>query len=151
MDCQKFQENRHQVLINTKDTGRVFEQIILWGEASWWPKNCRMKFMRIGNSPVQIGTMYYQKVLLPFAPRWLALVTDISKNKSISRRFLDGLLDAEETVSISQDQDKLKLEYFMNYRIKGYLNNALWKVFFHHMHDRNIELILNNLKKYLEK
>lgn len=110
-----------------------------------------MKFTRIGNRNVQKGTLYRQKVLFPFAPSWFALVTEIVGNKSISRRFLDGLLDGEETVSIAEHGDKLKVQYFMNYRIRGFINNILWKVCFSKMHDSNIGLILNRLKDYLEK
>ena len=151
MDCQEFQNNKHEVLINTKDIDKAFGEIVLWGESVWWPKNCTMKFIRRGNSSIQRGTIYRQKVLLPFAPSWLAIVTDIIEKKSISRKFLDVLLDGQETISISPCDEKLKIEYLMNYKIKGQLNNILWRLFFNGMHDNNIRLILKNLKEYLEK
>ena len=105
----------------------------------------------MGNLPVQKGTMYCQRVLLPFAPNWLTVVTNIIKDKSISRRFLDGFLYGEETVSISPCQNRLKIEYLMNYRVRGRINNILWKLCFCNMHNRNIVTILNNLKSYLER
>lgn len=151
MGFPKFQNNRHEVIANTKDIKKAFEQIVLWGEASWWPDKCTMKFMRLGGSNIQKGTVYRQKVLLPFTPSWLALVTEIIDNKSISRRFLDGLLDGEEKVSIFDYQGSLRVEYLMNYRIKGFMNNILWKTCFNRMHDSNIRLILKNLKDYLEQ
>ncbi len=151
MDCQKFQENKHEVVIDTKDRQEVFRQIVLWGEANWWPKNCLMKFIRLGNDKIQKGTMYRQKVLLPFAPSWLTFVTDIIENTSISRKYLEGLLSGQETVSIMPLNDKLKVEYNLNYKISGRINAILWRACFRAMHDKNIRLILNNLKSYLEK
>lgn len=203
MDCPEFQNNKHQVLINSKDIDRAFREIVLWGESKWWPNNCTMKFIRRGNSSafanehtrrvkrendgmasadsarqsveadepceakdkstlakqghcsrapsIQKGTIYRQKVLLPFAPSWLTIVTEIIEKKSISRKFLNGLLEGQETISVSPCDERLKVEYLMNYKIKGRLNNFLWRLFFNKMHDNNIRLILDNLKEYLEK
>lgn len=151
MGCQKFQENRHQVIIDSQDIEHAFNEIVLWAEALWWPKKCTMKFTRLGDLPIQKGTMYRQEVLLPFAPCWVTVVTDIIENRSISRRFLDGLLDGQETVGVLPYEEKIKVEYFMQYRIKGRINNILWKICFRNMHDYNLKLILTNLKQYLER
>lgn len=150
MDCQKSQINRHEVLIDTKDKETVFKQIVLWGEASWWPRNCFMKFTRL-DAVIQKGTTYRQKVLLPFAPSWLTCVTEIIENTRISRRYLDGLINGEETVSLAPQDSKLKVEYYLNYKIRGRINTILWKICFRALHDKNIKLILNNLKAYLEQ
>lgn len=161
MDCPKAQ-NRHEVIIapvrsRTSDNvvNMAFREIVLWGESSWWPKKCLMKFVRLENSPIQKGTIYRQKVLLPFAPSWCAVVSDIVENKSISRKFLDGFLDGQETVSIDKlnnlGKGGVKVQYLMDYKVKGFVNKILWRLFFNKMHDRNIRLILERLKEYLEK
>ncbi|MBL7130208.1 MAG: hypothetical protein ISS45_02180 [Candidatus Omnitrophica bacterium] len=151
MGYPEFQDNRHEVVIDTKDREKVFRQIVLWGEASWWPRNCSMKFIRLGDATIQKGTMYRQKVLLPFAPIWLSRVSEIIENTSISRRYIEGLINGQETVSVIPHDDKLKVEYKLNYKIRGRINAIFWNICFRAMHDKNIKLILNSLKNHLEQ
>jgi hypothetical protein len=151
MVCQKFQENRHEVIIDTKDRQEVFRQIVLWGEASWWPRSCLMKFTRLNGAEIQKGTMYRQKVMLPFAPSWLTRVSEVIEGTSISRSYLDGLIDGEEAVKIVPLGDKLKIEYCLNFGIRGRVKSFLWNICLRAIHDKNIKFILNNLKDYLER
>lgn len=145
-----YQSNRHEVMVNSGDVNKAFREIVLWGEATWWPNSCRVVFIPMDRSPIQVGTQYKQKVLLPFAPSWLFLVKDIKTNKSITRKLHKGFLDAEELISIIPEKNRLKIQYDMEYKVKGRLYRILWKLFLKKMHDENINLILGNLKRYLE-
>ena len=151
MDSQKLHDNRHEVIINTHDQKKVFDQIVLWGEASWWPKRCMMRFIRIGTSPIQKGTMYHQVVTLPLGPRWLSLVTEIIDNTSIARKYFESFIEGDETVRMRALGRSMKVEYLLTYRITGSFNRMLWKLCLERVHDYNIKLILNNLKNYVER
>lgn len=145
----RYHENRHAVLIKARP-GEVAAEIIRWGEAAWWPKDSLMSFARSLKGPIELGTRYRQKVLLPFAPCWDVEVTALS-GKGITRKFLNGMFSGQETVSMKEARDGVEVNYFMHYRVNGALNKALWALLFKKLHDRNIERILINLKKYLER
>lgn len=151
MGCQKPRKNRHEIIINTSDQKKAFDQIVLWGEAPWWPKQCLMKFTKIGDVSVQKGTMYHQRVNVPFGPRWLSLVTDVVENASISRKYLEGFIDGEETLRLVPSDGTTKIEYVLEYTIRGRFYTVAWKACLEALHDRNIKRILEQLKHYLEQ
>src|SRR3989344_5929037 len=93
------QLNYHFVLIEVPQN-IVAPEIILWGEASWWPQECTMKFIRTTEGEVKVGTRYRQKVLLPLAPGWDAEVTKFTPGVEIERTFLNGFLEGSETISL---------------------------------------------------
>lgn len=138
-------------MIATDDHKKVFDQIVLWGQASWWPSNCIMKFEKIGDKPVQKGTLYHQRVKAVFGPRWRSLVTDIIENSSISRRYCEGFIEGEETVRLLPFGAKTKVEYALDYTIRGRLHAVAWKACLEALHNRNIKLVLQHLKSYLEQ
>ena len=142
--------NRHSIIVKTVDARGLREQIILWGEASWWPGKSLMKFERLTQGRVESGTRYRQRVLLPLAPAWCVEVTSLTE-RSITRTFLDGMFRGFETVSFSPHENGFKVAYEMNYEVQGLANRCLWPVFFRRLHDRNIEEILKSLKAFMEK
>lgn len=156
-----FKENKHSIIVHCH-LKEALPEIILWGEAHWWPKNSLMRFLRSGSgivskgtprknpSGIVRGTRYRQEVLLPFAPSWDVEVEKID-DKSIARRFLNGMFDGRETVSLEFAKDGINVSYVMNYQINGLLNKILWPLVFERLHNRNIEAILASLKNYLEK
>jgi uncharacterized membrane protein len=145
----RYHENRHAVLIKARP-GEVAAEIIRWGEAAWWPKDSLMSFFRLLKGPIELGTRYRQRVLLPFAPSWDVEVTALS-DKGVTRKFLNGMFSGQETVSMKETRDGIEVSYLMHYRVNGALNWAIWVLFFKKLHDRNIEAILKNLKEYSEK
>jgi len=150
MDCQKLQ-NKHQISISTDDRDRVFKEIVLWGEASWWPKKTTMKFIRVGDGPIKEGTIYKQKVLLPFAPSWCSVITKINQGNSVSRRLFDGFIDGEEKIEGVLRGNSVIVEYCLEYYIPSNIHRILWKLCFESMHNYNIEKILKSLKEHLEQ
>jgi hypothetical protein len=145
-----LKKNIHTVSIRSREE-RVVREIIRWGEAPWWPKNSLMRFTRTtAAGPVQEGTRYRQSVRLPFAPSWNVEVKDVT-GTSITRSFCDGMFTGSETVSARFQGAGVKVTYEMNYGLNGIVNKVLWLLIFRRMHDANIEMILLNLKKHLEK
>lgn len=140
--------NRHAIVIKCDDNA-LLKEIVLWGEAVWWPKKSLMRFERLTEGEVKEGTRYRQLVLLPFAPNWDVEVNGLSKN-SITRVFLNGMFSGSETVSFLPTHFGFEVCYDMRYQVRGFLNRFLWRLFFRSLHDRNIEAILHNLKRYLE-
>ncbi len=108
-----------------------------------------MAFRRLSSGEVALGTLYMQKVLLPLAPRWRVEVSEVT-NRSISRRFLDGMFKGCEQVSFQRAAGGWRVEYVMHYEVRGFLNRFLWFLVFRRLHDRNIKEILGNLKIFME-
>ncbi len=146
-----LKENSHSIWISC-NLSRVVGEVIRWGEAPWWPKDSLMRFVRKGakaGEAVREGTQYRQEVLLPFAPSWDVEVSSVT-DSSITRRFLNGMFEGQETVSVAKKENGTSVVYRMHYAVHGIFNRILWSVVFRRLHDRNIEQILASLKRYLE-
>lgn len=145
---QKPKLNHHFIFIEAS-ADLIAPEIILWGEAQWWPKNSSMKFTRLTPGEIHVGTKYRQEVLLPLAPRWEVEVTRLVPGKAIERTFVNGMFKGKETVSLEERYNGTKVEYAMHYEIVGILNPILWQLFFQKLHDQNIERILKSLRDYV--
>jgi len=146
--AQKQKLNHHFILIEAP-ADLIAPEVILWGEALWWPKNSSMQFIRLTPTEIQVGTKYRQKVLLPLAPMWEAEVTGLIPGKEIERTFLNGIFKGTETVTLEERYNGTKVEYAMHYEVLGILNQILWQLFFQRLHDQNIEMILKALQDYV--
>lgn len=130
----------------------IFEELLIWGEANWWPKKSLMRFINLSGARKQ-STVYLQKTKLPFGPAWHTRneIVD-SQNLRLKRIFLDGMFDGFEELSVERLKDNAsKAIYAFNYRIKGLINKIMWNLIFKRLHIKNIDLILSSLKRYLEK
>lgn len=141
--------NKHSIMIACQPQ-MAFEEIVCWGESFWWPKKSLMCFKRLTQGEVREGTVYRQRVLLPFGPSWKAKVVRLT-GSGITRAFSDGMFEGDETVSIAARADGLEVLYEMRYCLHGVFNRLMWRLIFNKLHDRNIEMILRNLKEYLER
>ncbi len=151
--------NSHTVIINA-DIEKVFQQVLLWGEAEWWPKDSLMRYTRLSNFPsplagegkgegvVQVGARYHQKVLLPFAPEWDMEVVSITPNKEVKRRFLNGIFSGTDSVILEPKKEGVEVKALMDFDVNGYFNKLAWRFVFERMHDENLEKILKAMKGY---
>ena len=146
---KKEHHNYHLVLIEAPESV-VGPEIMLWGEASWWPKKCNMRFTRKTSGKLGIGTEYEQKVL-PFGPRWDVRVTKLNLDREIERTFLNGMFTGRESVSVEGRYNGTKVNYNMYYSITSLMDKLLWAFVFRRRHDQNIEMILKALKDHVTK
>jgi hypothetical protein len=138
------------ILIKAKPAD-VFSELIEWGESLWWPKHCLMKFINLSGE-IKQGTVYLQKVKIPFGPSWHSRNEAIDKEKMyIIRILLDGIFSGLEELSVKTLNGNSKVIYNFNARVKGSLNRFLWRLVLQRLHMRNIDRILGALKRYLEK
>lgn len=142
--------NHHFVFIEVPES-IVGPEIILWGESSWWPKKCTMKFTRLTEGELRAGTQFEQKVLLPFGPRWKVEITKLVPNREIERTFLDGMFKGRERVVIEGRLNGTRVDYYMDCQAQGIINKILWPILFKKLHDNNIRMILAALKDYAVK
>ena len=143
-----YQLNHHFILVDAAKE-LVAPQAILWGEALWWPKNSSMKFTRLTPGDIRVGTRYRQEVLLPFAPSWEVEVTGLITDHEIERTFLNGIFKGKETVSVQECSNVTKVDYRLQYQLRGFINTILWPMVFARMHDQNIKMILKALQEYI--
>ena len=139
--------NYHFVLIEAPEE-IVGPEVILWGEAPWWPQKCSMRFIRRSIGKLALGTEYEQRVV-PLGPHWNVRVTRIVPDREIERSFLNGMFRGKETVKIEGRYNGTKVNYLMQFEVKGILNKILWVLLFRRLHDRNVEMILVALKNYV--
>ncbi|HOW36161.1 MAG TPA: SRPBCC family protein [Candidatus Omnitrophota bacterium] len=142
--------NHHFVFIEVPES-IVAPEVILWGESSWWPKKCAMKFTRLTEGELRVGTQFEQKVLLPLGPHWKVEVTKLVPNREIERTFLDGMFKGKEWVVIDERLNGTRVDYYMDCQIQGIVNKILWPVLFKKLHDSNIKMILAALRDYAVK
>lgn len=129
----------------------VFNELLLWGQSRWWPKNSLMRLENLSGE-IKEKTLYLQKVGLPFAPSWHTRNEVVDKDKLyIKRTFLDGMFEGYEELSVLKSKDVSEAVYNFDYKIKGVFNKLMWKLVFKKLHIRNIDLILESLKKHLER
>lgn len=140
-------QNRHAIFIAAA-APKVFKQVVLWGEAEWWPKNSLMRFVRKSGGEIKVGTIYRQQVRLPFGPQWDVRVSEIIPDRKVGRKFLNGIFKGKEWVEVKTQSSGSRVDYVMAYEINGAINNLLWKIFFQRLHDRNLELILKSMRDY---
>ncbi|MFZ5799896.1 MAG: hypothetical protein ACOY3D_00735 [Candidatus Omnitrophota bacterium] len=143
-------QNRHTIFI-AAPADEVFKQALLWGEAKWWPKHSLMQFIRRSGEEIKIGTIYRQKVKLPFGPQWEVAINEIVPVQRVSRNFLNGIFKGREMVLVIPQTFGCQVDYVLDYEINGKINKLLWKIFFQRLHDENLKLILESMREYILK
>ena len=132
------------------DPKRIFKELQLWARSKWWPKI----LLHFKDLPQDLseGSIYLQKLRLPFGPKWRTKNTLIKPGTFyIQRTFLDGIFDGFEELIVEPKEEATEVIYCFHYIIKGFVNGLLWNFFFKRINIKNINLILHSLKKYLEE
>lgn len=142
--------NRHFIFIEVP-VGIVAPEVILWGEAKWWPKDCKMRFTRLTEGEVRIGTQYRQKITQRFGPSWISEVTHLDPRKGIERTFKGGLMRGAEVVFVGERANGTRVDYELHYQVRGLINKILWTFFYRKQHDSNITKVLTALSEYVQK
>lgn len=130
----------------------IFDEILLWSQSKWWPERCLMQFINLSED-IGVNTVYLQKIKIPLNISWHTRNEIVDKNKRrIKRVFIDGMFDGFEEISVIQVENrKCRLKYSFNYKVNGFINKLMWKLLFKMLHTKNINLVLNSIKCYLER
>lgn len=146
---EKKEKLNHHFIFIEAPVDLIWPQVMLWGEAGWWPQTSKMKFIRKIPGDIKVGTQYEQRLQMPFGASWYAEVTKLKANSEIERTFLNGMFSGYESVKLESYSNGTRIDYFMHYEICGIFNKILWLTLFRKLHDQNIERILNGLKEYV--
>jgi ribosome-associated toxin RatA of RatAB toxin-antitoxin module len=143
--------NLTQKVVVRGKPGAVFDELLKWSEAEWWP-HIPMKFIRVSE---QVGenALYLQRAKIPFGPKWHTKVACIDRErKYIKRDFLDGMFKGGyEEVFLREHDNVIDVLYNFCYEVKNPINKILWNSVFRRLHIKNINFILNSLKDYIER
>jgi len=142
--------NRHFIFIEAP-IEKVSPEVVLWGDAPWWPKASPMQFTRIRGEKIDIGTQYELKVKKPFGSRWQAEMEELIPDKLVKRTFSKGMVAGYEVIKMSERSNGTRVDYEMHYTIRGFMNKALWNWVYRKQHDDNLKSILQALKQYVLK
>lgn len=131
----------------------IFKELILWGEALWWPKSCPMKIVNTTKGPIGVGTCYRYRVDMPFGLNWEGVNRIIDKkNLYLRRDFFKGSLEGFEEATITPDESGYcEVAYTFAVDVKGKINMFFWKKIGKPLHVKNIDIILHNLKNHIER
>ncbi len=142
--------NHHFIFIE-EPIGIVWPEVVLWGESTWWPKACQMKFRRLSTGEIQVGTKFEMRVTAPFTKPWQAEVIRLIPDVVIERAFLDGMFIGKEYVLVEPRSNGTRVDYVMEFKLNGFLNQILWPIIFERLHNKNIQMILQALKEFCIK
>jgi uncharacterized membrane protein len=142
--------NHHSVIIRAPQE-KIYIEMLSWGESEWWPKESPMRYTRLSEGIGAVpGARFRQKVHVPFGPVWEVEVISATPYREVSWRFLEGMFTGVYRVYVIPDEDACELHFMMDYEVAGFINRLAWRFFSLGQHDKNIMLILNSLKDYVE-
>jgi len=128
----------------------VFDQLLLWGEAPWWPKDSPMQYERLTGGEVGMGSRYRQKITVPFGPAWDVEIESVVDGRAVTYRFINGMFKGVYRLYVIPTGELTEAHFLMDYEVVGGLNRFLWDRLTKKKHDRNLARLLRALKGYLE-
>ncbi len=141
--------DHHSIRIKAASSS-VFIEMLSWGESAWWPAKSPMRYTRLTEGEVTVGTRYHQKVHVPFGPEWDVEVTSVTPDREVSRKFLNGMFRGVERLYIIPGRADCEVHFLMDFEVVGAVNRLLWRLIFRNKHDENLRSILSALKSHLE-
>ncbi len=141
--------NHHSITVKAPADG-IYRELLSWGESGWWPGDCPMRYTRLTEGEVGVGTRYRQKVQKPMGPEWETEVISATEGREISRRFTKGMFSGVERLYIIPAMGANEVHYMMDFEIIGSLNRLMWEGLYKGKHDENIRKVLLALKRHLE-
>lgn len=148
---KRTEEVKYHFLFVEVPIAVVAEEIIRWGEASWWPKKCLMQYKRETEGPVKVGTRYRLRIRKPLTPTWIVEVTRFIPNELIERTFKNGMFAGYELIRVEERANGTRIDYELHFRIRGLLNKILWPMLYRKQHDGDLEMIMSSLKEHLNQ
>lgn len=141
--------NHHSITVKAP-AGRIYRELLIWGESEWWPKDCPMRYTRLTEGDVRVGTRYLQKVQKPMGPEWETEVISATEGREVSRKFTKGMFTGVERLYIIPAMGANELHYMMDFEVVGNINRLMWEGLYKGKHDENIRKVLLALKRHLE-
>lgn len=141
--------NHHSIAVKAP-AGRIYRELLSWGESEWWPSDCPMRYTRLTAGDVGVGTRYLQKVQRPMGPEWEAEIITAAEGREVSRRFTRGMFKGVERLYIIPAMGASEVHYMMDFEVVGMLNRLMWETVFQKKHDENVARVLLALKRHLE-
>ncbi len=139
----------HQFLFIEAPIEVVSEELIRWGESTWWPKDCLWKYVRQTDGEIRVGTEYLIKINKPSAADWSAQVSQLLPNRLVERSFTKGLFKGFERIMLEERANGTRIDYELHFKIRGLLNIFLWPFVLRSQYTNTIKKILTALKDYL--
>jgi hypothetical protein len=147
---QPREETRYHFILIEAPLHAVGPEIILWGEAAWWPKKSKLQFARINPGDIQTGTRYQARLLAFRAPLWEVEVTNLVDDQEIQRTFSHRRFKIKENLNLEERYNGTKVNYWLTYNIQGLFHRILWRVLFQRFYNQSVMMALASLKDYIE-
>lgn len=141
--------NHHSITIRAK-ASRIYPELLSWGESEWWPAEVPMRYTRLTDGEVGVGTRYRQKVEKPLGPEWETEIISATEGRELSRRFTSGMFTGVERLYIIPAMGANEVHYMMDFEVPGRLDRLMWESLYKGKHDKNIKKVLIALKRHME-
>ena len=138
-----------QFVFIEESVGKVGSAMMKWQDLTWWPKKPGIKIKCKMPGPIEVGKVLQYKLTQPLLSGWTAEVVDFVPNRKLESTFKSGLLQGIETIQIEERANGTKLEYRMDYQVKGFLNKIFWAIWGERAHANAIKKILEAFRDYV--
>ena len=130
----------------------VGPEAMAWGQGTWWPQKSLTHFVKAAEGEVGVGTRFKIKIAKPMTPAVLVEITNFIPNNILEFTFKSGMFKGgHEVIKIEERANGTRVDYTLNYRIKGILNQILWPLLYHKQYAENSKLIMTVLKEHVLK
>jgi hypothetical protein len=127
----------------------VSAEVVAWGEASWWPKDCLWKYLRQTDGEIRVGTQYVIKINKPSATDWAAEVTQLLPSRIVERTFTKGMFKGFERVLLEEKSNGTRIDYELHFQLRGFINMLIWPFFLRGQYVKTIGKIMDALKAHI--
>lgn len=129
----------------------VGPQVFLWERSSWWPLKSVLTFTPMDAGATDVGARYKLKIRAFGSGVHGLEVTKSIPGHFLERTFQDGALQGFETVKVEERSNGTRVDYVLNYYVRGLLNKLSWGIFQRKAYQSGMKNILLSLKNYLLK
>ena len=130
---------------------QIPDDVLLWGDAAWWPESCPVQFSRTGTGEVGLGTQYSFRLKGVMAPAGVSEITQYEPRQVMERTFRRGFFTGYEVLQISERANGTRVDYEMHYRVSGVPRALLWNALYQKKYIQAVEAVLESLKQYIVK
>lgn len=129
----------------------VGPESLLWGEASWWPKNSLIRFRRTSQQELGVGATYEINLNFPIPQKSVAEVTQYEPGRLVVRTFKEGFFKGSESVRAEERANGTRVEYEMRYMVSEPVKKIFWDLFLRKSYIAAINKVFLSLQAHCVK
>ncbi len=145
----------HQFLFIERPFSDVADKILLWGWASWWPKENALQYTSSTGAGLPSVGMNCQVSFSPFGTRvqWGVVsrgeIVQLKPKRVLQIEWRKGMIVGQEFVIVEERSNGTRLDHRVRYTGSNLFAKMIWAILFRKRYQDSIRHALAELKKYL--